>query len=157
MSTYSEMLENPRWQKKRLSVLEAAGFKCEQCGSADKTLHVHHLYYAKGKKPWEYPDCLLRCLCKDCHATAEALRDALVIGAGSLPQYKLVQVIGYVRGLLLDEGAVPDIYVDGVDEARGIADAFGATQFDVEVATGADGMLKKTELIARLDVVAKAR
>jgi len=31
-------------------------------------LHVHHLYYVKGRDPWEYPDFALVPLCDDCHA-----------------------------------------------------------------------------------------
>ncbi len=29
--------------------------------------HVHHFYYIKGKKVWEYPDKHLITLCDDCH------------------------------------------------------------------------------------------
>lgn len=29
-------------------------FRCCQCGSKEKTLNVHHQYYIKGRKPWEY-------------------------------------------------------------------------------------------------------
>jgi hypothetical protein len=30
-------------------------------------LNVHHHYYTKGKRPWEYPDDALETLCRDCH------------------------------------------------------------------------------------------
>ena len=30
-------------------------------------LHVHHKYYIKGKKPWEYDNKVLLTLCKSCH------------------------------------------------------------------------------------------
>ncbi len=30
-------------------------------------LHVHHLYYIKGKEPWDYKDSALITLCADCH------------------------------------------------------------------------------------------
>ena len=52
-NTYFKMLKSPKWQKKRLEVLEAAEFKCSNCGSSEKTLHIHHSYYEKGKAPWE--------------------------------------------------------------------------------------------------------
>jgi hypothetical protein len=66
--TYSEMLKHPKWQKKRLEVLERANFECELCGDGDSTLNVHHGYYRKGNKPWEYRDESFHCLCEDCHS-----------------------------------------------------------------------------------------
>lgn len=55
-SSYYDLFKHPKWQKKRLKILELAGFECERCGAKNKTLHVHHKYYEKGLKPWEYPD-----------------------------------------------------------------------------------------------------
>jgi hypothetical protein len=65
--TYWEKLKDPRWQKKRLEVLEKAEFTCSQCGDSESTLHVHHGYYCKGNEPWEYPVESLHCLCETCH------------------------------------------------------------------------------------------
>lgn len=68
MSEYSALLKSPMWQKKRLDILNKNGFKCEECGDYENNqLHVHHGYYEKGKKPWEYPDCCYHVLCSDCH------------------------------------------------------------------------------------------
>lgn len=47
--------------------MERERFQCEDCGSVEETLHVHHCYYKRGWKPWEYPDEALKCLCKNCH------------------------------------------------------------------------------------------
>ena len=69
--TYAEKLKDPRWQKKRLEVMEAADFKCQMCGNAEKTLHVHHVNYQKGAKPWEYEPHELKCFCEECHAGVE--------------------------------------------------------------------------------------
>ena len=66
--SYRELLLDPRWQRKRLEILERDRFRCTECGADDRTLHVHHTYYEKGKKPWEYPAESLLSLCKDCHA-----------------------------------------------------------------------------------------
>lgn len=63
--TYSEKLKDPRWQKKRLQVLEAAGWKCEYCGLGDMTLHVHHLKYTG--EPWDAPAEDLEVLCEEHH------------------------------------------------------------------------------------------
>lgn len=67
--SYSEKLRDPRWQKKRLEILERDGWKCLECGETAETLHVHHLFY-RGSAPWETPDYGLRTLCESCHAYA---------------------------------------------------------------------------------------
>lgn len=67
MSSYTEKLKDPRWQKMRLKVMEYAKFRCQICGAKERTLHVHHSYYAKGKEPWEYPAGSLICVCEVCH------------------------------------------------------------------------------------------
>lgn len=72
--SYYEKLKDPRWQKKRLRVLDLADWKCEGCGANDKTLTVHHGYYRKGAEPWDYPDNTLWSLCEDCHVLAEENR-----------------------------------------------------------------------------------
>ena len=72
MKTYSEKLRDPRWQKKRLEVLQRAQFKCEACDRTDETLHVHHLLYpSRDKGPWDIDSKWLECLCATCHAARE--------------------------------------------------------------------------------------
>lgn len=66
MIGYIEKLRDPRWQKRRLEVFEAAKFSCECCGDTKRTLHVHHLRYVKCE-PWEAKDEDLECLCEVCH------------------------------------------------------------------------------------------
>ncbi|CAB5238309.1 HNHc domain containing protein [uncultured Caudovirales phage] len=65
--TYAEKLLDPRWQKKRLEVLNNANFQCEICGDKESTLHVHHKHYIKGREVWEYDNQQLISLCKECH------------------------------------------------------------------------------------------
>jgi hypothetical protein len=64
---YSEKIKNPKWQKKRLEVLNKANFTCELCHDTEETLQVHHLQYLNGKEPWEYPLDNFKCLCATCH------------------------------------------------------------------------------------------
>jgi len=71
--TYKEMLQHPEWQKKRLEVLSAHKFACEQCHGADTQLHVHHGYYDNSIKLWEYDLEHLHCLCSVCHDEAHKL------------------------------------------------------------------------------------
>lgn len=66
--TYKEKLLDPRWQKKRLEILERDNWTCGHCGDTETTLHVHHFYYEKGKDPWEIDDYGLMAVCADCHA-----------------------------------------------------------------------------------------
>lgn len=67
---YSQKLKHPRWQKKRLEILEREGFKGQCCDDTEKTLQVHHLIYSRGE-PWDAPDDTLECLCRDCHEWRE--------------------------------------------------------------------------------------
>ena len=71
--TYSELLQDPRWQKKRLKLLEKNNWSCESCHTKDKTLQIHHTYYIKDGLPWEYPDESLKCLCQPCHLERQKL------------------------------------------------------------------------------------
>ncbi len=64
---YSEKLKDPRWQKKRLEILERDGWKCRSCGEKERTLHVHHIFYFPKKEPWEIHNGFLISFCEDCH------------------------------------------------------------------------------------------
>ena len=66
-TNYSDKLKNPKWQKKRLEILNLHGFKCEKCGCEDKELHVHHRFYIKGREVWQYDNDVFQVLCCDCH------------------------------------------------------------------------------------------
>jgi hypothetical protein len=57
--------QDPRWQKRRLEIMQIDGFACVACLDASSTLHVHHKRY-KGKL-WESPDEDLQTLCESCH------------------------------------------------------------------------------------------
>jgi len=62
---YSEILKDPRWQKKRLQILERDNWTCCFCGDTESTLHVHHIVYSG--KPWEQRDASYLTLCETCH------------------------------------------------------------------------------------------
>lgn len=64
--SYSEKLRDPRWQKKRLKILERDRWQCQACHSDSRNLQVHHLIYRK-VDPWDYPDECYQTLCEDCH------------------------------------------------------------------------------------------
>lgn len=97
--TYAELLRRPEWQKKRLEVMQRADFSCENCGDKEKTLNVHHTYYEHGKKPWEYPDESLVCVCEDCHKLLQNIKDRLSCEIHSLDWSEQQEVIGCIIGL----------------------------------------------------------
>lgn len=100
---YADLLRDPRWQKRRLEILEQASFTCQDCGAKDKELHVHHLVYRKGWKPWEYPDDVLLVLCKDCHAEIGRLADELLFRCRNAALLRsLLSVVTYTKGEAFD-------------------------------------------------------
>jgi len=74
MSKYSEKFKDPRWQKKRLQVLERDNWECQICHDTENTLNIHHRYYKKDTDPWDYPSESLITLCEDCHEIETAER-----------------------------------------------------------------------------------
>ena len=64
---YQDLLQDPRWQRKRLYIFNRDDFTCQRCGDDRNTLCVHHLAYFPGRKPWEYEGEYLITWCVDCH------------------------------------------------------------------------------------------
>lgn len=64
---YSELLRDPRWDKKRKEILYRDEYTCQSCGETNCELHVHHKYYKNGLFPWEYHDDALITFCAECH------------------------------------------------------------------------------------------
>jgi hypothetical protein len=64
--SYSEKLKDPRWQKKRLFILERDGWECQLCGDTKTSFHVHHKKYT-GYNPWNAKDEDLISYCEHCH------------------------------------------------------------------------------------------
>lgn len=66
---YSDLLKDPRWQKKRLEIMQRDKFMCQECGDTESTLNVHHLSYHPNMNPWDYDNKELQTLCNDCHSS----------------------------------------------------------------------------------------
>lgn len=97
--TYSELLLDPRWQRKRLEVFEFAKFACEECLSETETLHAHHKIYRKGAMPWEYEDWEIACLCRKCHQEQHAIRERISEAIKELPSHLLNKLADYAEEL----------------------------------------------------------
>jgi hypothetical protein len=98
--TYSEKLRDPRWQKKRLEILNRDGFSCCLCGDKETELHVHHKKYYK--EPWNAKDESLQTLCKYCHLLVELSKNEKCTPPSKV--VKIVNEYGDIRlhGLFLD-------------------------------------------------------
>lgn len=130
VTVYWELLRDPRWQRKRLEVMQAAGFQCQECSSAIKTLNVHHTFYRRGAKPWEYETAELRCLCEDCHRLAGLLLERLHRHIGAVSMYTLPRIDGYIRAhQVIDSGG--SLVLDFDEFTIGVADAFGIRPDDL--------------------------
>lgn len=101
-SKYLEKFKDPRWQKKRLEVLENADFECCNCGENKETLHVHHLIYFKDRDPWDYPLEFLACLCEGCHKQAHNERELINNRLALVGVAQMSRVIGYLEGLIME-------------------------------------------------------
>lgn len=126
--SYYELLKHPNWQRKRLEVLERAGFACEHCGSTEKTLHVHHTHYRKGAMPWDYPTGTLLSLCDDCHLVAGELMAELNQAMGfAVASVGYMRVIGYCVGveMLMEPKKTVSLDGRGYEFCAGISDAWG--------------------------------
>lgn len=96
MSRYSEFLRDPRWQKKRLEVLNRDGWRCLVCGSGDKELHVHHLKYSG--RPWESDLGDLETLCFECHDWREVWN--LLFPGSSISSSAAALMMRFIQGHL---------------------------------------------------------
>lgn len=74
METYTKQLASPKWQKRRLEILQRDEWKCQKCGDGKIELHIHHKQYIKGKKVHEYEDWDLVTLCAHCHHEIELIK-----------------------------------------------------------------------------------
>ena len=93
MKTYAEKLRDPRWQRKRLEIMERDGFSCASCGDAQSTLNVHHCYYGKGKDPWQYEDRFLMTLCEACHKDIENKREEILKSLNWSPRIDAIHAL----------------------------------------------------------------
>lgn len=129
--TYWEKLKDPRWQKKRLKIMERDNFACTNCGDDSATLNVHHSFYKRGRAPWDYHDQWLVTLCEDCHKAAgenvERMFTALVYVSDTIyPEF----ITGFCLGRAILEAAhdgppCAEVKLESDEEIRGALAAWG--------------------------------
>ena len=96
--TYAAKLKDPRWQKRRLQVLDQSDWSCQDCGCKDSTLHVHHKRYVKGREPWEYGDRELEVLCETCHKEAHEGLTLISAAVAQYPSFELSALASLLAG-----------------------------------------------------------
>jgi hypothetical protein len=122
-SDYFAKLKDPRWQRKRLEILERDGWQCNRCGETATALNVHHRYYLKNRDPWDYEDDSLVSLCDPCHKNAEVLRQELIKTVGVLHDAMAEQAIGYMQAQrVIDSDTPMSIALVSHEQVEGIAD-----------------------------------
>jgi 5-methylcytosine-specific restriction endonuclease McrA len=100
MNKYAEKLKDPRWQRKRLEIMERDGFSCLHCGEHEKTLHVHHSYYVSGREPWDYPGFALLTLCEPCHSEVNTVKtdfETVLESIGVKSAFDLMRMVGGMK------------------------------------------------------------
>ena len=85
---YSDKLKDPRWQKKRLEILNRDDFTCQCCSNTKRELHVHHRKYKKNTNPWGYNNFDLTTLCTDCHEIVHGYQDGIEFDSYDLSERK---------------------------------------------------------------------
>ena len=98
--TYSEKLRDPRWQKKRLKILERDDFTCLNCGEDKKPLNVHHTKYEFGKEIWDYENNTLITVCEECHKYLGDLKKDIKSIIDT--HFKIGFVLEYLHNILVD-------------------------------------------------------
>jgi hypothetical protein len=108
---YSELLKDPRWQKKRLEIFKRDNFTCRVCGSTENTLHVHHKEYHYNKSPWSYKNDNYLTVCESCHSiityykkeySVDLSEDKINYVPHDEPNY-YSYIIGHGRGLIMGQ------------------------------------------------------
>jgi len=133
--TYAEKLQHPNWQRRRLDIMEKAGFACEECDDNKSPLHVHHVTYEKGWMPWDYPDGDLLCLCNECHERLEDRNKALLRMIGRYHQPSRLTFIIYavlLMGLERFQKTFPDCLKEGFSARTAIGNDQISTEAEIK-------------------------
>jgi 5-methylcytosine-specific restriction endonuclease McrA len=151
-TAFWQKYKDPRWQKRRLEIMEKAGWECERCGSKDDTLNVHHKLYRRGADPWDYSDHELQCMCEGCHGRTHDIHEWLKTQMARLNETQLLCVLGYMIGMELFSSRSPekpnefesakDLFDHfGWEIFQGVGDAYGLSEPEMDGVVRDDGVL----------------
>jgi hypothetical protein len=112
MSQYWQKLKDPRWQKKRLEVMQRDEFRCTSCCDDEATLNVHHAFYSKGAEPWEYDNFYLTTLCESCHEAIEGYKRSFLQSMATATVDKWMEVAKLASLLAAKDGGNPSLAND---------------------------------------------
>lgn len=130
--TYSDQLKRPEWQRKRLEVLEAAGWQCQSCDAADKTLHVHHKQYIKGRSAWDYEISNFEALCENCHAESHHAKDLINAVLAALPSSHWHGAACLLIGWA-EDSIPPELFETAYDAHLLESGSFAKTMVDLDI------------------------
>jgi len=125
-SEYSEKLKDPRWQKKRLEILERDEWACQVCFDSGSTLVVHHRDYLPNTDPWDYPDSYLITLCEECHEKERKVRP--VAENDLLGVLRLLFFADEIETFTDGFNSMQKLHIDGV-----VADAYKRALVEPEI------------------------
>ena len=94
--TYQQSLLTERWKTKRLKLIIAARFECQDCARSfpsEKKLEVHHCWYEYGKEAWDYPDDCFLVLCRKCHKKRQKVQNSAQVVLGMYMRLLAVEQI----------------------------------------------------------------
>lgn len=126
---YAQQMKHPLWQKKRLEVLEANEYTCQNCDDKETTLHVHHPFYKRGAMIWDYAKEELECLCEKCHKDAHALDERLKKTMSTADSTMKWRTLGAMEsyGLYCNRYEIEEeriIMVENHEHGEGVCDVF---------------------------------
>lgn len=114
-SEYAEKLKSPKWQRRRLEIMERDNFTCQICGNKDMTLNVHHLCY-DGGEPWDTDDLNLITLCDECHKNEHDnlyIVDAIQgLKDSGISAFEIKQLLETVREAIVKEPGIISVLVE---------------------------------------------
>jgi len=93
--TYFEKLKDPRWQRKRLEIMERDGFRCVSCDTDENTLNVHHKIYRKNTDPWDYEDDNFILYCENCHTVLHQEKNVLMKNIDTVEKMRRLATLSY--------------------------------------------------------------
>ena len=108
MKDYKSQYLHPKWQKRRLEMLESADYQCQSCEDTEKTLHVHHKRYIKGRDVWDYADDDLEVLCVDCHKHEHWQKDELNKMIATMCSQEVAELLCIIAGMKSYLGEIED-------------------------------------------------